>query len=82
MPADEVWKICIIEEIALIKKDHLEVHFDDNCLEEILEVLCTGYLGWVMMQQSILKAWPVCVCMYLNVLILSSEFGHCILWRH
>ena len=42
MPADEVWKIAIIEEIALIKKDQLEVEFDDNCLEEILEVLCTG----------------------------------------
>ena len=42
LPADEFWKIGFIKEIALIKKDHLEVHFDDNCLEEILEVLCTG----------------------------------------
>ena len=35
LPADEVWKIGIIEETALIKKDHLKVQFDDNCLEEI-----------------------------------------------
>ena len=41
LPADELW-ISIIEEKVLIKKDHLKVQFDDNCLEYGLEVFSTG----------------------------------------
>ena len=37
----ETWKIKLIEEISLIKKDHLEVSFEDDDLEEILMHVCT-----------------------------------------
>ena len=40
MPEAENWKVKFIKEIALIKKEHLEVEFDDEDLDNILELLC------------------------------------------
>ena len=40
LPEAENWKIKIIKEIALVKKEHLEVEFDEEDLDEILELLC------------------------------------------
>ena len=41
LPAEESWKIRIIEEISLVKKSHLELTFDEENLDEILEYICT-----------------------------------------
>ena len=38
---DETWKIKLIKEISLVKKEHLEIAFDDEDLEEILMCICT-----------------------------------------
>ena len=38
---DDTWKINLIKEISLIKKDLLEVSFEDEDLEEILMHICT-----------------------------------------
>ena len=38
---DETWKIKLMKEISLVKKEHLEVAFDDEDLEEILMYICT-----------------------------------------
>ena len=40
MPEAENWKVKFIKEIALIKKEHLEVEFDEEDLDDILELLC------------------------------------------
>ena len=40
-PVEEAWKLNLIEEIALVKKTHLELNFDEKNLEEILEYICT-----------------------------------------
>ena len=37
---EDAWKINLIEEISLIKKEHLETSFDEEDLEEILEFIC------------------------------------------
>ena len=38
---DDTWKINLMKEISLIKKDLLEVSFDVEDLEEILMHICT-----------------------------------------
>ena len=38
---DEFWKTNIIEEITLLKKGLLDIDFDLDNLEEILEHICT-----------------------------------------
>ena len=38
---NETWKIQLIKEISLVKKEHLEIAFDDEDLEEILMFICT-----------------------------------------
>ena len=40
LPAEESWKISIIEEISLAKKSHLNLNFDEENLDEILEYIC------------------------------------------
>ena len=42
LPDDEVWKVSIIKELALYQKGHLEIDFDENELEEILDWICTN----------------------------------------
>ena len=42
LPEDEAWKVGIIEELSLVKKEHLEINFDKKNLEDILEFLCTN----------------------------------------
>ena len=46
LPEDETWKVGLIEELSLIKKNHLDISFENDDLEEILEVICTAYC-WV-----------------------------------
>ena len=41
LPAEESWKISIIEEISLAKKYQLDLNFDEENLDEILEYICT-----------------------------------------
>ena len=38
---DETWKLGLLEEISLVKKEHLQVEFDADHLEEILELICS-----------------------------------------
>ena len=40
LPEAEEWKVKLIKEIALIKKEYLEVEFDEQDLDDILELLC------------------------------------------
>ena len=42
LPDDESWKINLIEEISLIKKEHLEIDFDLENLDKVLEYICTS----------------------------------------
>ena len=42
LPDEEVWKTKIIEDICLLKKDELEVAFDLENLEDILQHICTS----------------------------------------
>ena len=41
LPAAENWKVSMIKEISLMKKNHLDIEFDKDDLEEILEYICT-----------------------------------------
>ena len=41
VPEDEVWKLNMIQEIALTRKEHLVTNFDYDYLEEILDYVCT-----------------------------------------
>ena len=41
LPEHEKWKVNLISEISLVKKEHLDLNFDDEDLEEILEYICT-----------------------------------------
>ena len=36
------WRLNLIEEISLLKKDHLELEFDQEHLDTILNYICTG----------------------------------------
>ena len=47
LPEDETWKVGLIEELSLIKKNHLDISFENDDLEEILEVICTTAYCWV-----------------------------------
>ena len=38
---NEAWKVELIKEICLIKKDHVELNFDDKDIDDILEYVCT-----------------------------------------
>jgi len=40
LPEAENLKVKFIKEIDLIKKEHLEVEFDNEDLDDILELLC------------------------------------------
>ena len=40
LPDEETWKISIIKELALVKRGILQLDFDDNNLEAILEQIC------------------------------------------
>ena len=39
---DEEWKLALIEEISLARKDFINIDFDDSDLEEFLEYVCTN----------------------------------------
>ena len=41
LPRGEAWKVNLVEEIALCKLELIEVDFDSDDLEEILELICT-----------------------------------------
>ena len=38
---NENWKLKLIEDIILLKKVHVELEFDENDLDEILDYVCT-----------------------------------------
>ena len=40
--AEENWKTLMMEEISLAKKNHLEIQFENDDLEDILEYICTS----------------------------------------
>ena len=42
MTDDASWKLKLMEEICLIKKGHLEIDFDSEDLENILDYICTS----------------------------------------
>ena len=42
LSAEENWKTLMMEEISLSKKNHIEIQFDNDDLEEILEYICTS----------------------------------------
>ena len=42
LPEEEMWKVSVMKEIALIKKGQLDIDFDEKSLEEILEAVCTN----------------------------------------
>ena len=42
LPEEESWKVKLLQEICLARKELIEVDFDDKDLEEILEFVCTG----------------------------------------
>ena len=49
LPEEEVWKISMMEEICLAKKEHIEIEFDMDELDEILyllPMLCWGGGRW------------------------------------
>ena len=39
---DEVWKLKIIQDMALTRKELIETDFDDKHLEDILDFVCTS----------------------------------------
>ena len=42
LPNEEAWKINILKEITYVKREQLEVQFDDKDLEDILMYICTA----------------------------------------
>ena len=42
LPADEVWKVKLIEEISLSKINLLEIDFEEELLDHILLDICTS----------------------------------------
>ena len=38
---DEKWKINLVEEISLVRKEHLELEYEVKDLEDILHLVCT-----------------------------------------
>ena len=43
---EESWKIHLIEEISILKFSLLEVDFEMDNIEEILEHICTEQICW------------------------------------
>ena len=41
LPDEEKWKVKLIEEISLLKKNQLDIEFDTEQLETILDYVCT-----------------------------------------
>ena len=41
LPEEENWKVNLIEEISLLKKNQLDIAFDPKQLETILDYVCT-----------------------------------------
>ena len=41
LPEEENWKVNLIEEISLLKKNQLDISFDPEQLETILDYVCT-----------------------------------------
>ena len=41
LPEEENWKVNLIEEISLLKKNQLDIAFDPDQLETILDYVCT-----------------------------------------
>ena len=39
---DDIWKIKLMEEICLVRKNHLELDYDMKNLDKILEFICTA----------------------------------------
>ena len=39
---EDSWKISMMEEITLLKKDHLEIDFNADNLDDILDYVCTS----------------------------------------
>ena len=46
LPPDENWKLELVTEIALLKKDHLEIDFDPEDLSFILDFICCKQSCW------------------------------------
>ena len=42
LSAEENWKTMMMEEISLAKKNHLEIQFENDDLEDILEYICNS----------------------------------------
>ena len=42
LPDEEVWKTNLMEDICLLKKDQLEIAFDLEDLDDILQHICTS----------------------------------------
>ena len=40
LPDEEKWKMKLIAEICLIRKNHLEIEFDQEHLNQILDLIC------------------------------------------
>ena len=38
---EESWKVELVKEICLVKKEHLELNFEDKDIDDILEYVCT-----------------------------------------
>ena len=45
MTDDKSWKLKLMEEICLIRKGHLEIEFDSENLENILDYICTSWIA-------------------------------------
>ena len=39
-PVEEVWQVNMMEEISLLKKEHLNMELDPDDLEDILNFIC------------------------------------------
>ena len=44
LPSDQSWKTNLIEEICLTKKNQLQINFDTDDLDKILDHICTTLL--------------------------------------
>ena len=42
LPKEEIWKISLLEDVSLARKELIDINFDDKDLEEILNFICTS----------------------------------------
>ena len=42
LPMEEVWKISLLEDVSLARKELIDINFDEKDLEEILNFICTS----------------------------------------